>query len=70
MTWQVEHDPPVLVEVVRCGVVESSHRGHVAVLDGPGLLTHHLGAVTVPPSWSNVEPYCVMTPLVRVPVAK
>jgi L-asparaginase II len=48
VTWEVEHDPPVLVEVVRCGVVESSHRGHVAVLDGAGLLTHHLGAVTVP----------------------
>ncbi len=48
MSWEVEHDPPVLVEVVRCGLVESSHRGHVAVLDGTGLLTHQLGEVTKP----------------------
>ena len=36
----------VLVDVLRSGLVESHHRGHLAVLDRDGLLTHHLGAVT------------------------
>jgi L-asparaginase II len=39
---------PVLVEVVRGGVVESRHRGAVAVVDGDGALVHAVGDVDRP----------------------
>jgi L-asparaginase II len=35
--------PPVLIEVTRGARVESSHRGHIVVVDPAGNLRHHLG---------------------------
>ena len=35
--------PPVLIEITRGPRVESSHRGHIAVVDAAGKLVHHLG---------------------------
>ncbi len=37
--------PPVLIEVTRGPLVESCHRGHIAVVDATGALHHHLGDV-------------------------
>ena len=35
--------PPLLIEVTRGPRVESSHRGHIAVVDAAGNLVHGLG---------------------------
>jgi L-asparaginase II len=48
MLTESESPPPVLVEVIRNGVLESSHRGHISGLDEDGNLVQHLGEVGRP----------------------
>jgi len=33
------NNPPVLVEMIRAGLVESAHRGHAVLLDANGKIT-------------------------------
>lgn len=42
------NDNPVLVEVTRGGVVESRHRGAVAIVDGDGRLVFSVGDIDLP----------------------
>src|SRR4030042_4382937 len=42
---KTQTNAPVLIEITRGPRVESSHRGHIAVVDAAGNLRHHLGDV-------------------------
>lgn len=49
--------PPVLVDVVRDGAVESAHRGWVAVVDADGTLVQRIGGTPVVYPRSTLKPF-------------
>ena len=61
----VPDDAPVLVEVTRGGLAESSHRGAVAVVDAAGRLVFGLGDVAMP-----VYPRSSIKPIQALPLVE
>ena len=57
--------PPVLVEVLRGGVVESRHRGSFAVVDAAGRIVASAGRIEAP-----VFPRSAVKPLQALPLVE